>query len=188
MNLVFNDLTAAWNLTNDGVLISDAIFARGQDIMNRFKPRKQLATLFERAALFGMPPNSGKVFFSMLFPEDFAAGTDRNPCSPALRHAAPARRADRGGYRPADGTRQGQGAGIEADGPARRQHRYLHRNPCHFPGIGILPQSGAGRDRRTASLRRRPAADAHAQGPRDAALPGDDGDPDPAHAHARPIW
>ena len=117
-----------------------------------------------------------------------AARADRNPRSPAFcdafRHAGGNRRRDRAVHR----ARQGQGARIDPDGAARWQHPDRRRHPCDLSGYGRLQEPRAGGDRRAAPLRRRPAADADAEGQAHAALPGDDRHPDPAHADAGAIW
>ena len=110
------------------------------------------------------------------------ARADRNPRAAALRYAQPD---GRGNWRRdclVYRARQGPGARIDSDGADRRQHPDCHWHPCDLPGGGRLQEPGDGGDRRAAPLRRRPAADADAEGQAHAALPGDDRDPDPAHA------
>ena len=86
------------------------------------------------------------------------------------------------------GREQGQGARILPDGPRRRLDPYPDRHPCDLPAEGRLQAARPRGDRRAAPLRRRPAADAGAEGGAAAAPAGDDRDADPAHPHAHPIW
>ncbi len=84
--------------------------------------------------------------------------------------------------------REGQGAGIDLDGPRRRLDRHPRRHPRHLPAGGELQKARPCRGGRAASLRRRPAHAAHPEGRAAAASAGDDGDADPAHPDAHPIW
>lgn len=73
--LIMNDLTAAYKLTQVGVMVNEYTWQECMAILNRkerLAPANQLATLSKRLEKHGLHPRSGKALFSALFPPDFA--------------------------------------------------------------------------------------------------------------------
>ena len=116
------------------------------------------------------------------------ARADRDPRPPALRHAA-RRWPGRPGVNVALLTGRDKGRARESIlmGLVDGSIDIVVGTHAIFQESGRLQEPRAGGDRRAAPLRRQPAAAADAEGPRHAALPGDDRHADPAHADARAI-
>ena len=93
--------------------------------------------------------------------------------------------AERAGMRVAilTGREKGKERARNAGAARSRRDRYPGRHPCADPGRRDLQGAGARRGRRTAPLRRAPAAGADHQG-RSGRHAGDERDADPAHAGA----
>ena len=98
-----------------------------------------------------------------------------------------ARRAGRRRDRAADRPRERQAARGHPAASRLGRYRHRRRHPCAVLGRCRVQGSGARRDRRAASLRRRAAHRARRQG-QGRRHPGDDGDADPAHADADRLW
>ena len=89
-----------------------------------------------------------------------ADGTDRDPRPPAPRHRQGPGLSRRHRSRAPDRPRQGQDPRGDPRAHRQRRGRHRGRHPRAVPGGRRVPQPGAGRDRRAASLRRPPAPDA----------------------------
>lgn len=77
--VVFNDLTAAYELTLPGVVVREQTWTDCMKILNRDAEASQLAdrmgrfekNLTVRLQKYGLKPRSGRALFSALLPEDF---------------------------------------------------------------------------------------------------------------------